>query len=85
VRAADGEPTWPYPPRYWWLKRVSLGALLTGLVLAGAWEAWQRQALRRLRVETDAIVAAGDPVTAADLNPPPVPDSQNGALLRHPR
>src|SRR2546423_2973906 len=75
------EPDFPYPPRYWWLKRVLLGLVLLGLVMAGAWRAWAREARRRVEVAFAPIVARGEPVNAAGLNAAPVPPEENGAPL----
>ena len=75
------EPDCPYPPRYWWLKRVALALVLLGLVTAGAWRAWAREARRRVDVAFAPIVARGEPVNAAGLIAAPVPPEENGAPL----
>src|SRR4051812_45181372 len=78
---SEPEPTVAFPPRCWWLKRLTLAALVLGAVLGGVWAAWAREAERRLGRELDPVVAAGDPVNAAGMNPPRIPDEENGALL----
>lgn len=71
----------PFPPRYWWLKRLSAAGVVLALLLAGAWGAWAVHAERRLSGELDRLRAAGRPVTPSDLDPPPLPDEQNAAKL----
>src|SRR5687768_8955587 len=77
--ALSVEPQWPYPPRRWWLKRLTLGCVLLAVALLGLWAWWGHEADRRLRRTLDAIAAAGHPVRAADLNAPPVPEDLNAA------
>ena len=78
--APSREPHWPYPPRRWWLKRLTLGFVLLVVALGGLRAWWGREADRRLRRTLDAIAANGHPVRAADLNAPPVPDELNAAV-----
>ena len=79
--ASAPEPTWPDPPRYWWLKRLTASVLLLTVALAAVRYAWGREAKRRLGRELEPIIAAGEPVSGPGMNPPPVPDAENGALL----
>ena len=72
-----------YPPRFWWLKRLTLAGLLLLAALVGlrAWWGWEAQ--RRLRRETDQILAAGYPLRVTDMFPRPLPDGENaGWYLR---
>src|SRR4051794_7080659 len=79
--SAAVEPTWPDPPRYWWLKRLALASLLLLLSLAVVRVAWGWEAHRRLARELAPVRAAGGPVSAAETNVAPVPDAENGALV----
>lgn len=70
----------PYPPRYWWLKRILLGsALLLGLLVA-ARLIWGWDADRRMREEIAAIQAAGEPILPEDFSIERVPDAENYAI-----
>lgn len=68
------------PPRYWWLKRISVGvgALLVALVFLRLWWGWVAD--RRLQAEIDRIIAAGEPFYPEDYIED-VPDELNAALL----
>jgi len=77
----EPEPTRPIPPRYWWLKRLGLAGALLTVTLGGVWAAWAREAGRRLGRELQPVIAAGEPVNAVGMNPPRIPDEENGALL----
>ncbi|UCE59770.1 MAG: hypothetical protein JSU63_20300 [Phycisphaerales bacterium] len=67
----------PIPPRFWWLKRISLafGILLVGLIAVRVF--WGYEAHRRLQAEIDKYVAAGEPIYPEDFDQEPVPDDQN--------
>lgn len=71
----------PYPPRCWWLKRLTaLGVVvLVGMGGVRAW--WGRHADSLLAVEHAAVRAAGHPLAAEDLNRPPVPAERNAAAF----
>ncbi len=73
----------PIPPRYWWLKRLSIagGCLLVALIVLRVWWGWE--AGRRLQAEIDKYIAAGEPVFIADFEAQlaEVPDDQNAAIL----
>src|SRR5689334_12192856 len=77
----EPEPTHPVPPRYWWLKRLGLAGALLAVTLGAVWAAWAREAERRLGRELAPVIAAGEPVDAAGMIPPRLPDEENGALL----
>lgn len=65
--------------RFW--KRVGLGFVFlvaVGLIV-NAVAAWQMES--RLQSRLQAIRAAGDPATIADLAPPPIPDAENAAVI----
>lgn len=63
------------------LKRLGIGiAILIALVLiANGLMAWRTD--RRLQARLDAIRAAGDPASIAELAPEPIPDDQNAAAI----
>ncbi len=70
----------PFPPRYWWLRRIvaGVGLLLVGLVLLRIWWGWETN--RRLQAEIDSYIAAGEPVYPEDFDPPEdIPDDRNAA------
>lgn len=73
----------PIPPRYWWLKRLSIssGLFVIFLICLRLWWGWE--ANRRLQAEIDSYYAAGQPVYAGDFEEELalVPDDQNAALL----
>ncbi len=58
--------------------------ILISLIVYGSGPAiniWAQSIQRQLQVEMDAIAARGEPITWAELQPKPVPDDQNAALL----
>ena len=65
--------------RFW--KRVGLGFLFLVAVglIANAVAAWQMES--RLQSRLQAIRAAGDPATIAELAPPTIPDAENAAVI----
>lgn len=70
----------PFPPRYWWLKRIvaGLGLLLVALVLLRVWWGWE--VTRRFQAEIDGYIAAGEPILPEDFDPKEdIPDDQNAA------
>lgn len=72
------------PPRFWWLKRLTVSSLALAVVLAGVWYAWAGEARHRLARELEPLIAAGEPVNAAGMKAVRLPDAENGALLyRH--
>jgi hypothetical protein len=73
------EPTYPYPPRWWWLKRVAASVAAIAVALLALRLGWGWEADRRLRRALEPIVAAADPVNGQQLNPAAVPAEQNAA------
>jgi hypothetical protein len=74
------EPTQPFPPPYWWLKRllVLAIALTVGFVFTMRW--WAHEAKRRGDAEIAAIHAAGEPLLADEFPVVAVPDELNAAV-----
>lgn len=79
----DEHDTQPFPPRFWWLKRILIGSggLLLLLIAVRFWWGWE--ANRRLEAALAEWRANGEPVLAADIDAmlDAVPDDQNAALL----
>lgn len=74
------EPTIiPWPPRYWWFKRIALGiiVLAVGMALLRVW--WGFEASRRLEQQVAQYRAAGQPVHLKDFEAAPIPTEQNAA------
>lgn len=68
----------PIPPRFWWLKRITIGSILLIVALAGLRWWWGYEAHRRLQAEIDRIIAAGEPIYPEDFDSKnTVPDDQN--------
>src|SRR5687767_8520156 len=68
-------PTRRRSARFWALFFVIIPALII------SWPLHQRHAARRdLNAHVAALRARGEPVTFADLAPPPIPDDQNAAF-----
>ena len=70
----------PFPPRYWWLKRISGAVVLLLLALLGLRWWWGWEAQRRL----DALIAeyrpAGQPVDVEDFIQDSIPDEENAVV-----
>ena len=81
MQPPPAEPDYPYPPRFWWLKRITVVTAVVLLLLACVRVWWGWEASRRLQAEIDRIKAAGEPIEVADFTPVPVPDDQNAAPL----
>jgi hypothetical protein len=73
------EPTKPNPKRFWWLKRLSLAALVLVLLLAGLRLVWGQRVQSRLDETIADIKAKGEPILFTDLVYEPLPDAENGA------
>ncbi|HEY1629249.1 MAG TPA: hypothetical protein VGF52_05285, partial [Tepidisphaeraceae bacterium] len=74
-----GEPTHPYPPRYWWLKRISALVILILLLLTVLRIWWGYDAEKKLDALIASLHAAGEKILPEDFNSPPIPDSENAA------
>jgi hypothetical protein len=81
TRTAAQPEVRPFPPRYWWLKRIGLAAALLLVLLGVVRWVWGSYADRRLREQIEEYRAAGEPVLVQDFQAPPVPDEQNAAVL----
>ena len=71
----------PIPPRYWWLKRILIGAGALLVLLIAMRIYWGYEADRRIQAEIARYRAAGQPVFPEDFVLPPIPDEDNAALL----
>lgn len=73
----------PIPPRFWWLKRITIGSLAIVVLLVGFRLWWGYEADRRLRNLIAELKAKGEPVTVEDFDrlQDAVPPEQNAALL----
>src|SRR5262245_42071518 len=60
------EPAYPYPPRYWWLTRLSALVVLLGLALAGLRWWWGNHADRKMDAVIAAAHARGEKILVAD-------------------
>jgi len=80
---AESSGVRPIPPRYWWLKRLSIGfvGLVVLLVLARIW--WGFEADRRMRAAIEACRATGEPLTIEEIDAltANIPDEDNAAIL----
>lgn len=75
----DPEPQAPYPPRLWWLKRLSLLCVLVAAALVGLRLWWGWEAQRRLDRVLQPVRAAGLPVLATDMKRQSLTDEINAA------
>lgn len=73
----DVQMTRPDPPRYCWLKRLTLGTLLLVVALLAVRLAWGWEAERRFARAIAPVLARGEPTTAAQWNPLPVAEPVN--------
>ncbi len=70
----------PFVSRAWWKRNYRRLAAIC-LVFAAVWTATNIYATILLNRELAAIRQRGEPLTMAELAPPPVPDAQNAAIL----
>ena len=70
----------PFPPRYWWLKRITgvMVLLLLALLCLRWWWGWEAQ--RRLDALIVEYRAAGQPVDAEDFIQDSIPDEENAVV-----
>lgn len=73
------EPQTLCPPRFWWLRRLTVAGLTLALSMVAVRLAWGREADRRLRRLLDDLAARGEPVRLTDLNSTPVSVERNAA------
>jgi hypothetical protein len=67
-----------FPTKRVWIRiGIGLAILLALALLANSFMIWRTE--RRLQARIDAIRAAGDPATIADLTPKPIPPDENAA------
>jgi len=72
----------PFPPRYWWLKRIAFAyaLLFVALLILRLW--WGHVAHNRLEAEIAKYKTAGEPIEPEDFDPKVVlPDEDNAASL----
>ncbi|MBX2852109.1 MAG: hypothetical protein KTR15_10225 [Phycisphaeraceae bacterium] len=77
--ATTASETTPLPKRYWWLKRLSLAALVLVLLLVGLRLIWGQRVQARLDQAIADIQAKGEPIHYEDLISEEIPDEENGA------
>ncbi len=65
--------------QFWQRLAITAGTVLLLLLMAGGLVAWWVN--HQWNVRIDAIRAAGDPASIADLAPEPIPDDQNAAAI----
>ena len=75
------EPTHPYPPRFWWLKRIALGWLAVIVLLLVIRLIWGWEINRRINNQRAAWRAQDQPTRPEDFAEPDVPDGENAALI----
>jgi hypothetical protein len=70
----------PIPPRFYYLKRLTIAGLVLVAMLLGLrwWWGWVMN--RRLAAAVQAMVAKGQPVYVSDFDIPDVPDRANAAV-----
>lgn len=73
-------PTVAHPPRYRWLRRITLIAVVVLLGVLGLrmWTGWRSQ--QRLDAAVAAIRGRGEPMLIDDLRVPPLPPGENRAV-----
>ena len=71
----------PFPPRYWWLKRILAAMCVLLLMLLGLRWWWGWDAERKLQARIAEYRALGQPVTLEDFKLPPIPDEDNAAYF----
>ena len=72
-------PERPIPPRFWWLKRISLVVGLLVLLTPCVQVWWGHEVQSHYDARFAAYRAAGEPATLQDLLRPEIPDEDNAA------
>ncbi len=69
----------PIPPRFRWLKRLSLAGVVVVVLVVSLrlWWGWYEE--RKLEAVVNAIAARGEPIRFGDMKWPAVPDADNAA------
>jgi hypothetical protein len=81
VEHADDHETTPFPPRFYWLKRLTAAYLFFVTCLAVLYWGWTAYSHRKLAAAIAEIKGRGEPALLADFIPPEtVPDDRNGAI-----
>ena len=76
------EATQPYPPRFWWLKRLAGMYLTFAGVVALLYWGWSEHSYRKFDQAIEAVRARGEPILPQDFYPSaPIPDEQNAAIV----
>lgn len=75
------EPTYPCPPRFWWLKRIALGWLIVIALLLIIRLIWGWEINRRMNNQLAEWRAQGQPTRPEDFAEPDVPEAENAALV----
>src|SRR5438477_8323245 len=73
-------PVAAYPRRFWWLKRLSLAAVVVAIALLALRIWWGAKARGILNTEIAAFHAGGEPILPEDFATPIVSDADNGAF-----
>ncbi|MEA2736682.1 MAG: hypothetical protein QOE14_3133 [Humisphaera sp.] len=75
------EPTIAWPPRWRWLKRLSIAYLIFIACVALLYWAWTAYSHRQLASAIAAVQARGEPVLYEEFDPPPIAADRNAAVL----
>ena len=81
--ARDDAPASPkaIPPRFWWLKRIGLAAVVYAAFVIGLRVWFGYEAERRLSAAIDGYRTVGQPVLLSDFNRRAVAEKDNAAIL----
>src|SRR5438270_1822029 len=77
----DAADSTPLPPRYRWLRRLTVAYLLLAAGTVALRYLWLGSARGRVDAQLDGYRRAGQPVLATELAPVPVPNAQNAVPL----
>jgi hypothetical protein len=73
------EPDCPFPPRFWWIRRIVVVSVLLVAGYIGAMIWCRNSARQRLIGEVQSIRARGEPILIEDIQTPPPHDALNAA------